>query len=129
MKELSLGSRIRWGRSRNHLTQEDLAKMLGVTSQAVSQWERDETKPQIEKLPHIAFACGLGLEWLLGGGEFTEAEKTAIGELQANGLAVFQGFNPGDIRPLWEAWQRLSLNQRKVAIRMLKAMAEPESKE
>jgi transcriptional regulator with XRE-family HTH domain len=119
MKELSLGSRIRWGRTKHaRMTQEELAEMLGVTPQAVSQWERNETKPEIEKLPHIAAACSLSVAWLLGGGEFPEIDMKARGELAAESDAV---------GPLLLAWRRLSPDQRKLAMRMLKAMVEPKS--
>lgn len=48
------------------LTQDDLANYLGVSFQAVSKWERNESYPDITILPEIADFFGVGLEELLG---------------------------------------------------------------
>ena len=39
MNRLSLSDRILEERSRNHLTQEELARRLGVSKASVSKWE------------------------------------------------------------------------------------------
>lgn len=68
---MSLGSRIKAARQRaidgRKLTQSDIAKAFGVTMQAVSAWERDEVKPDIDKLPKLAEILLVPLEWLLAG--------------------------------------------------------------
>ncbi|MCQ2483680.1 MAG: helix-turn-helix domain-containing protein [Clostridia bacterium] len=51
---MSIGSNIKTLRVERHLTQEQVADMTGVTFQAVSSWERDEYKPDIEKLIALA---------------------------------------------------------------------------
>ena len=42
------------GRKRKNLTQEELAKRLNVTRQAVSNWENDKNYPNVEILKSIA---------------------------------------------------------------------------
>ena len=66
MEELRMGARIARYRKENGLTQEALAKRLGVTNQAVSKWEGDVCCPDIQLLPALADALGLSLDALFG---------------------------------------------------------------
>ena len=50
----TLGKRLMQARGNSGLTQAVVAEKLNVSSQAVSLWERDETTPDILKLPEIA---------------------------------------------------------------------------
>ena len=45
----TLGKRLMQARGKSGLTQAAVAEKLGVSSQAVSLWERDETTPDIGK--------------------------------------------------------------------------------
>ena len=49
------------GRKRKNLTQEELAKRLNVTRQAVSNWENDKNYPNVEILKSIAKELDLKL--------------------------------------------------------------------
>ncbi len=61
------GERIRRARLRkNGMKQEDLARILGVTQNAVSGWECGEHKPRFEMLERIAEALGVTRAELLG---------------------------------------------------------------
>lgn len=51
---MSIGSNIKRYREEYKLTQEQVADKIGVTFQAVSSWERDEYKPDTDKLLHLA---------------------------------------------------------------------------
>ena len=57
--EQTLGKRISFYRKKLQLTQENLAEQLGVTAQAVSKWENDQSCPDITMLPRLAenFHC------------------------------------------------------------------------
>jgi len=62
----SLGKRIAENRKRLKLTQDQLAEKLGVTAQAVSKWENDQSCPDIGTLPAIADIFGITTDELLG---------------------------------------------------------------
>ncbi len=51
---MSLGTNIKALREENNKTQERLAEAVGVSFQAVSSWERDEYKPDVDKLLKLA---------------------------------------------------------------------------
>ena len=51
---MSIGSTIKRLRRERYITQEQLAEMLGVSTNAVSQWECDKTAPDISNLPLLA---------------------------------------------------------------------------
>ena len=51
---MSIGSNIKQFREERNLTQEQLGDKLGISFQAVSSWERDEYKPDVEKLIKLA---------------------------------------------------------------------------
>jgi len=64
--ERSLGKRIMENRKRLGLTQDQLAEKLGVTAQAVSKWENDQSCPDISILPQLADIFGISTDALLG---------------------------------------------------------------
>ena len=51
---MSFGTNLRRLREERKRTQEQVADAIGVTFQAVSSWERDEYKPDTEKLIRLA---------------------------------------------------------------------------
>jgi transcriptional regulator with XRE-family HTH domain len=46
----TMGGRLRAARTAKNLTLEKVGKQLGVSAQAVSQWEHGETQPAVDKL-------------------------------------------------------------------------------
>ena len=64
--EQTLGKRIASNRKRMHLTQDQLAEQLGVTAQAVSKWENDQSCPDITTLPRLAEIFNISTDELLG---------------------------------------------------------------
>ena len=51
---MSIGTTVKKLRRDRNITQEQLAEMLGVSTNAVSQWECDKTAPDISHLPILA---------------------------------------------------------------------------
>ncbi len=64
--EETLGKRIVHNRKRLGLTQDQLAEQLGVTAQAVSKWENDQSCPDISILPRLSDIFGISTDELLG---------------------------------------------------------------
>ena len=57
---------IREARQLKGITQEQLAKMLGITQGAVAQWENGMTHPSFDMLPKVAEALGMTVDELIG---------------------------------------------------------------
>ena len=72
--EQSLGKRIMQHRKDMGLTQDQLAEKLGVTAQAVSKWENDQSCPDINMLPKLAEVFGTTTDALLGHEKVYETE-------------------------------------------------------
>lgn len=61
---MNLGEKIKSLRCNARLTQEDLAKRLGVSSQAVSKWENNVCAPDIYMLPQLSVIFGITIDEL-----------------------------------------------------------------
>ena len=61
METMTLGKQIAYFRKELGMTQEALANRLGVTNQAVSKWETDQSCPDVQLLPTLAdvFCCSI----------------------------------------------------------------------
>ncbi len=64
--KLNFGEILRKYRRERDLTQEELAQDIGISSQSVSKWERNDGYPDIEQLPVIANYFGVTIDTLLG---------------------------------------------------------------
>ncbi len=114
-----ISKNIKKFRAEKQLTQDALAEKLHVTRQAISNWENDKTKPDIEALEALAIALEVEIEELIYGEKkeiIASQEKTKeknriklilaiIGSLfVASGLAlVFFGFWQNFALPLQTA--------------------------
>ena len=67
MMNTTLGQRIAALRRERSLKQDELAEQLGVSPQAVSKWENDQTCPDISLLPLLAKILGVSVDELLSG--------------------------------------------------------------
>ena len=65
--EMTIGKRIALLRKDQGLKQEELAEKLGISGQAVSKWENDQTCPDISLLPQLAKILGVTVDELLSG--------------------------------------------------------------
>lgn len=69
---MSLGSRIRQARKQAGLSQAELGRMLGLSSQAVSQWETGKTIPESDRLADIARLTDVHSGWLIDGDDISQ---------------------------------------------------------
>ena len=63
---ITVGRNIAELRKRINLTQPALADRLGISFQAVSNWERGESMPDISKLPELSALFGVSVDEILG---------------------------------------------------------------
>ncbi len=72
--ELHIDKKIKEYRRKEDLTQEELAKILGVSHQSVSKWEQGDGYPDITLLPVIANHFGITIDELVGNDEIGRKE-------------------------------------------------------
>ena len=65
--ETTMGNRITMLRRKKELKQDELAELLGVSPQAVSKWENDQSCPDIGLLPKLGQILGITVDELLTG--------------------------------------------------------------
>ncbi len=88
-----VGLRISELRKKNNMTQLGLADTIGVSFQAVSNWERGISMPDISKLPELAELFGVTIDDLLGDKSpiINSAATDTLGEyLEENGITASQ---------------------------------------
>ncbi len=94
--EQTLGKRIVANRKRLGMTQDQLAERLGVTAQAVSKWENDQSCPDITMLPRLAEIFGITTDALLG------LEAKTVHEAEVVEESGLDEENAGNGRGTWE---------------------------
>lgn len=82
-KEIHIvGQRVKYYREKRGMEQMALAKMLGVKSNAISNWEHGRTRPDLNQIPKICAALEIGFYELFGADDpmrtFTEKERAII---------------------------------------------------
>ncbi|MCI8307233.1 MAG: helix-turn-helix domain-containing protein [Lachnospiraceae bacterium] len=75
MTNVELGSRISSYRKNKNMTQEELANRIGITPQALSKWERNQSLPDISLLISLCNILEVSADCLLG----TDAQKITEG--------------------------------------------------
>ncbi len=66
MNTLRIATTVRAYRREHHMSQTRLGELLGVSTQAVSKWERELCCPDITRLPDLAKLLGVSVGYLLG---------------------------------------------------------------
>ncbi len=61
---MEFGAKIKTLRNKRGITQEALAKVMGVTPQTVSKWENDVTMPDVALLPELSIFFGVTIDEL-----------------------------------------------------------------
>ena len=94
-----LGKRIKNARTKKNLTQMELADRVGVSYQAVSNWERGGSMPDIAKIPDIARELGLSISELLEEEDHPSA-AAAVNKALNDPEAVFSPSELAEIAPI-----------------------------
>lgn len=118
---MSIGARIRAAREQLGLSQAQLARSLGITRSACSQWEAsDGTAPRRERLAQIAQLLGVSYEWLATGRSGVESGVGEASPRYASSLTAEQ-------REMIELFDGLSHDSRRSLLDLLRALqaAEP----
>ena len=66
MKQITFGKRLTEMRKDKKLSQEEMAKKVGVHGAVIGRYERDEVKPSIDMAAQIATALEVSLDYLVG---------------------------------------------------------------
>ena len=61
-----LAQNLVWFRKKSGLTQDDLATRLGISYQAVSKWENNQSLPDVEQLVRISDIFHISMDALMG---------------------------------------------------------------
>ncbi len=99
---MTIGQRIKELRRKNNMTQEALAELLSISSQAVSRWETDAAMPDISFLVPLANLFGITTDELLG----RESGKKA--EIEAYKAKDRELSNKGDVAKRLALWREAS---------------------
>lgn len=90
MKTIKIGDMIRQLRGSRGVSQETLADVCGVSMQAVSKWENDQSYPDISLLPVLADYFHVTLDYLLTG-EYASARAEDAREEERHISEALQG--------------------------------------
>lgn len=63
----TLGKRLAKARNDSGLTMQELGERIGVSKQAVYQWEKDKRTPDASAIESLAEVLGVGKSWMLWG--------------------------------------------------------------
>ena len=71
---MSLGRRVHSMRGARGMSMQNLADIVGVSSAAVNNWENHGTIPRADKMPVLAAALGVSVDYLRTGREELSAQ-------------------------------------------------------
>ncbi len=92
---MNMADRIQYLRKTKGLSQEELADKVGVSRQAVSKWESEQSTPDIEKIIIMSELFGVTTDYILKGIEpVNMTDEKAIRSLYL-GFAVIFGIIAG----------------------------------
>lgn len=80
--DMTIGKRIGQLRRARGMTQDAMAEQLGVSPQAVSKWENDQTCPDISLLPRLARFLGVTVDHLLTGEQEEKLQMQTVPDTQ-----------------------------------------------
>ena len=77
IKIMELIERITFARERAGLSQTELAKKIGITPQAIQNWEYGKSSPRLQRLKKLAEVLNVSEEWITtGNGSFKRKKQS-----------------------------------------------------
>jgi putative transcriptional regulator len=116
-----MGTHLRAAREAANVSQHKLARIIGVTPQAISGWESGRSNPHVDRIPKLARIFGCSVNKLLTGEDdgappelLAAWDALATPEMRAYALVLLRGLvgKGGQIKRLnglpnasvWESW-------------------------
>lgn len=91
---MTTGSRIRGARQSRGYTQEYLAEKIGVSRQAVSKWEKDQTSPDMQNMVALSELLDVPMDYLISGKKVTadvQSDDRNAGKKSLSGSFLLSG--------------------------------------
>ena len=85
---MKLSERIQHLRKSRGMSQEELAEKIGVSRQAVSKWESEQSMPDLEKVILLSGFFGVTTDYLLKGREPEPQQENKKGNKASLGLVL-----------------------------------------
>ena len=83
------GLRLRALRNEKKLTQDELGKLLNVSSKTIGTWERDSRQPNIEAINKLASIFDVTTDYLLGNSNEKQPQKYYdLSDKEKNDIAI-----------------------------------------
>lgn len=82
---MTLGDRLKELRKENHMTQRDLAKMLGMAKGTIAMWEMGKRNPGFEALEKLSEIFDKRVDYILGTSEDSTSPKLSEEEINQLG--------------------------------------------
>jgi transcriptional regulator with XRE-family HTH domain len=118
---MTIGARIRQARLAAGISQSSLARLLGVTRSACSQWESARgTAPHRKRLEQLANLFGVSYEWLVTGKKPKE-ERTFTG-VRENMVPAYRLALSADQEELLRHYNALSVRGRIALLEFLRSL-------
>lgn len=114
---MKIGHRIRESRERKLLSQDGLARLLGVSQPTISDWENSKTEPTVDNMRTLAVELDVWFEWLVTG-RGPQEYSPKVQEPQQEYRV--QAEMPEDERNLQAIYRKLSPARRQALLEFLK---------
>lgn len=79
---LNIGERITQLRKQQNLSQDELAKKVGVSRTIIGNYERNANTPSIEVLLKLAKVFNVSVDFLIGEGELSSYDKEVLKRIE-----------------------------------------------
>jgi len=106
---MQFGQKLKYLRTERGMNQEEFARLIGVTKQAISRYERGDRTPKITIIKMFSESLNVSVEWLVN-------NQLGISEVRENEDVVFER---GDIDEILDVLVTLDKDRLKEARRFI----------